>query len=181
MSIWKTIATAVIGGEVDAPSGAKLLRVVAEVNGQFSPEESAPLQRDVDDSGVGGYKPSREPLKPDAPAVMTSRFEPKETAAAFSALDRLSKIPEARVLGGMVEVNGVRAEGDFLTLRLGRDVPLAATDLDRMVKELTGLLGAETPTVKLRLDSIAFPSGRDLTRFWDESGEDFDRLDWKQD
>jgi hypothetical protein len=136
---------AVIGGEVDAPSGAKLLRVVAEVNGQFSPEESAPLQRDVDDSGVGGYKPSREPLKPDAPAVMTSRFEPKETAAAFSALDRLSKIPEARVLGGMVEVNGVRAEGDFLTLRLGRDVPLAATDLDRMVKELTGLLGAETP------------------------------------
>jgi hypothetical protein len=122
----------------------------------------------------------REPLKPDAPAVMTSRFEPKDTAAAYSALDRLAKVPGAGVLGGMVELNGSRSEGDFLTLRLGRDVRLAATDLDRVVKELA-TLSAEAPTLKLRLDGIAFPTGRDLNRFCDDSGEDFDRVGWKQD
>jgi hypothetical protein len=163
-----------VGAEVDAPNGATRLRVVAEVNGQFSPEETAPLQ-------TGREEPRREPLKPDAPAVMTSRFEPKDTAGAYSALDRLAKIPGARVLGGTVELNGSRSEADFLTLRLGRDVPLAATDLDRVVKELATLLAAEAPTVKLRLDGIAFPTGRDLTRFCDDSGEDFDRVDWKQD
>jgi hypothetical protein len=68
-----------------------------------------------------------------------------------------------------------------LTLRLGRDVPLAAADLDKVVKELARLLSAEAPTVKVRLDGIAFPTGRDLTRFCDDSGEDFDRVDWKQD
>ena len=112
---------------------------------------------------------------------MTSRFEPKDTAAAYSALDRLAKTPGTRVLGGTVELNGLRSEGDFLTLRLGPDVRLAATDLDRMVKELAILLSAAAPTVKLRLDGIAFPTGRDLTRFCDDSGEDFDRVDWKQD
>jgi hypothetical protein len=167
-------AAPAVGAEVDAPKGATRLRVVAELNGQFSQEESAPLQ-------TGMEAPSREPLKLDVPATMTSRFEPKDTAAAYSALDRLAKIPGARVLGGTVELNGLRSEADFLTLRLGRDVPLAATDLDRVVKELTALLSAETPTVKLRLDSIAFPTGRDLTRFCDDSGEDFDRVDWKQD
>jgi hypothetical protein len=111
---------------------------------------------------------------------MTSRFEPKDTAAAYSALDRLAKIPGARVLGGMVELDGSRSEGDFLTLRLGRDVPLAATDFDRVVKELARMLSAETSTVRLRLDGIAFPTGRDLTRFCDDSGEDFDHVDWKQ-
>jgi hypothetical protein len=60
-------------------------------------------------------------------------------------------------------------------------VPLAASDLDRVVKELATLLSAQTPTVKLRLDGLAFPTGRDLTRFCDDSGEDFDRVDWKQD
>jgi len=80
-----------------------------------------------------------------------------------------------------VDLNGLRSEADFLTLRLGRDVPLAASDLDRLVKELAALLSAEAPAVKLRLDGIAFPSGRDLTRFCDDSGEDFDRVDWKQD
>jgi hypothetical protein len=174
-------AAPAVGTEVDAPKGATRLRVVAEVNGQFSQEESAPLQTGVDEGGAGGFRPTREPLKPDAPAVMTSRFEPKDTAAAFSALDRLAKIPEARVLGGTVELNGLRSEADFLTLRLGRDVPLAATDLDRVVKELAALLSAEAPTVKLRLDGIAFPSGRDLSRFCDDSGEDFDRVEWKQD
>jgi len=76
----------VAAAEVDAPKGAKRLRVVAEVNGQFSAEESAPLQIEIDERGGGGFKSSREPLKPDAPAIMTSRFEPKDTAAAFSAL-----------------------------------------------------------------------------------------------
>jgi len=49
------------------------------------------------------------------------------------------------------------------------------------VKELAALLAAEAPTVKLRLDGIAFPSGRDLMAFCDASGEDFDRVAWKQD
>jgi hypothetical protein len=126
-------AAPAVGTEVDTPKGATRLRVVAEVNGQFSQEEGAPLQTGVEET-------PREPLKPDAPAVMTSRFEPKDTAAAYSALDRLGKISGARVLGGTVELNGLRSEADFLTLRLGRDVPLAATDLDRVVKELAALL-----------------------------------------
>jgi hypothetical protein len=165
---------AAVGAEVDAPKGATRLRVVAEVNAQFSQEETAPLQ-------PGMEEPARKPLDLDAPAVMTSRFDPKDTAAAYSALDRLAKIPGTRVLGGAVELNGLRSEGDFLTLRLGPDVPLAATDLDRVVKELATLLSAQTPTVKLRLDGIEFPTGRHLTRFCDESGEDFDQVDWKQD
>lgn len=85
------------------------------------------------------------------------------------------------MLGGTVELNGLRSEADFLTLRLGRDVPLAATDLDRVVKELATLLSAEAPMVKLRLDGIAFPTGRDLTRFCDDSNVDFGGVDWKQD
>jgi hypothetical protein len=68
-----------IPGEMKAPAGATRLRVVAEVNGQYSEEESAPL-------GLGEGAPPPGPeqrLKPDAPARMTSRFEPKDTAAAF--------------------------------------------------------------------------------------------------
>jgi hypothetical protein len=170
-----------VAPEFDVPEGAKRLRAVAEVNGQFSAEESAPLQTGMDDPGGGSYKPTKDPLKADVPAVMTSRFEPKDTAAAYLALDRLAKIPKVSVLGGTVDLNGSRSEGDFITLRLGRDVPVAATDLDRLVKELAVLMSVEAPTVKLRLDGIAFPSGRDLTRFCDDSGEDFDRVDWKQD
>jgi hypothetical protein len=171
---------AVVGAEMDAPKGAKRLRVVAEINGRFSQEESA-LLPGMDDTG-GGFTLPKQALKLDAPATMTSRFEPKDTAAAFSALDRLTKIiPEARILGGSVDLNGRRSEEDFLTLRLGRDVPLSANHLDRLVKDLTSFLSADTPTVKLRLDGIAFPTGQDLTRFCDDSGEDFDRVEWKQD
>jgi hypothetical protein len=112
---------------------------------------------------------------------MTSRFEPKDTAAAFSALDRLAKMPDAEVRGGIVDLNGMRSEDDFLTLRLGRDVPVPASALDQKVKELVALLAAEAPTVKLRLDAISFPSGRDLMAFCDAAGEDFDRIAWKQD
>jgi hypothetical protein len=78
-------------------------------------------------------------------------------------------------------LNGQRSEDDFLSLRLGRDVPVAATELDKSVKELARLLDAPQPTVKLTLYEIAFPSGRDLMSFCDASGEDFDRVDWKQD
>jgi hypothetical protein len=91
-------------------------------------------------------------------------------------------------------------------------VALAATDLDRVVKELAALLSAEAPTLKLRLNGIAregkvqvfevfgrpptdhetewepetilrcaFPTGRDLTRFCDDSNVDFGSVDWKQD
>jgi hypothetical protein len=111
---------------------------------------------------------------------MTSRFEPKDTAAAFSALQRLAALPEARVLGGSVELLGARSENDFLTLRLGRDVPVPASALDQKVKNLLTLLAAPAPTVKLRLDGIAFPSGRDLMNFCDAVGEDFDRVTWTQ-
>ena len=78
-------------------------------------------------------------------------------------------------------MNGQRSEGDFLSLRLGRDVGVPAAELDKSVKELARLLDAPQPTVKLRLDAIALPSGRDLTSFCDASGEDFDRIDWRQD
>jgi hypothetical protein len=112
---------------------------------------------------------------------MTSKFEPKDTAAAFSALDRLAKLPDAKVLGGTIDLNGMRSEADFLTLRLGRDVPVPAAALDQKVKDLLALLSADAPTVKLRLDGIAFPSGRDLMAFCDAAGEDFDRVAWNQD
>jgi len=170
----------VVGAEIDAPAGATRLRAVAEINGQFSEEESAPLQSGMNDPGGGTYNPVKPTLKPDAPATMTSRFEPKDTAAAFSALDRLAKTPDVRIMGGSIEVNGARSEGDFLTLRLGRDVPVLAADLDTMVKSLVEKLNASAPTVKLRLDGIAFPSGRELTAFCDAAGEDFDRVMWSQ-
>jgi hypothetical protein len=166
----------VVGAEIDAPAGATKLRAVAEVAGQFSEEESAPLATGMDDSG-GMPKPA---LKPDAPVTMTSRFEPKDTAAAFSALDRLAKTAGAQVLGGSIEVNGGRFAGDYLTLRVGQDVKVGATELDALVKTLVGTLNASAPTVKLRIDGIAFPSGRELTAFCDASGEDFDRVTWLQ-
>ena len=130
---------------------------------------------------AGGRRSAEAGAKAGRPARLVSRFEPKDTAAAFSALDRLAKIPDAKVLGGSVELNGQRSEGDFLSLRLGRDVAVPAAELDKSVKELARLLDAPQPTVKLRLDAIAFPSGRDLMSFCDASGEDFDRVDWKQD
>jgi hypothetical protein len=111
----------------------------------------------------------------------SARFEPKDTAAAFSALDRLAKTPNVIILGGSIDLNGARSEADFLTLRLGRDVPVPASDLDALVKTLVEKLKAPAPSVKLRLDGIAFPSGRDLTKFCDDLGEDFDRVEWKQD
>lgn len=167
--------------EIDVPESAKKLRVVAELAGRFSEEQSAPLASDTGggSGGTGGAR--RVQLKSDAPVTMTSRFEPKDTAAAFSALERLAKMPEAKVLGGAVDLNGTRSENDFLTLRLGRDVSILATALDQKVKELLAMLSADAPTVKLRLDSIAFPSGRDLMAFCDAAGEDFDRVAWKQD
>lgn len=166
----------VVGAEIDAPAGATKLRAVAEVAGQFSEEESAPLTTGMDEAGV---KP-KAALKPDAPVTMTSRFEPKDTAAAFSALDRLAKTAGAQILGGSIEVNGGRLAGDYLTLRVGQDVRVGAAELDALVKTLVGTLNASTPTVKLRIDAIAFPSGRDLTAFCDACGEDFDRVTWLQ-
>ena len=82
-----------------------------------------------------------------------------------------------------MEVNGVRSEADFLTLRLGRDVPVRCDrSRPRWSRSLVEIAErAEPRRVKLRLDGIAFPSGRDLTRFCDDSGEDFDRVEWKQD
>ncbi len=68
-------------------------------------------------------------------------------------------------------------KSDFLTLRLGRDVPLAAT-ISTTCERTRRLAAAETPTLKLRLDGILLPSGRDLMRFCDDCGEDFDRVTW---
>ena len=166
-----------VSGEMEAPAGATRLRVVAEVNGQFSEEETAGL---ADGLREDPRKPEK-PLNLDLPARMTSRFEPKDTAAAFSALDRLAKIPGSRVHGGSVELNGGRSEGDHLTFRMGRDVPLDAGGLDMLTKKLVERLHAEAPTLKLRLDSIAFPSGRELRAFCDAVGEDFARVTWTQD
>lgn len=165
--------------EVDAPIDARQLRAVAEVSGQFSQEETATLATGMDDKS--DFKRTKVALKPDAPATMTFRFESKDTAKAFSALDRLAKLPGASVLGGSVELNGLRAEADFLGLRLGKDVRVAAGDLDQQTKALASLLGAEAPSVTLRLDTIHFPSGRDLTDFCDAFNLDFDRVTWTQD
>ncbi|MFN6998514.1 DUF499 domain-containing protein [Elioraea tepidiphila] len=167
-------------GEIDAPADAKRLRVIAELNGQFSEEETAPLATGMDDAGGRAPTP-KAPLKPDAPVTMTSRFEPADTAAAFLALDRLAKMAGATLHGGTVEVNGTRSEHDFLTLRLGRDVPVPAAALDQKVKDLVALLAAPAPTVKLRLDALAFPSGRDLMAFCDAFELDFDCVAWTQD
>jgi hypothetical protein len=167
--------------EIDVPANAKKLRVVAELAGRFSEEQSAPLVTGMSDGGGSNDGAQKPTLKPDAPVTMTSRFEPKDTASAFSALERLAKMPEAKVLGGAVDLNGTRSENDFLTLRLGRDVPIRAAEVDQKVKDLLVLLAADAPTVKLRLDSIAFPSGRDLMAFCDAMGADFDRVAWKQD
>jgi len=171
----------VVAGEIEAPAKATRVRAIAEVNGQFGQEESAPLSSGLSDGQGGGVEVKRPALRDDDPATMTSRFEPRDTAAAFSALDRLAKMPDVSVLGGSVEVSGGRSEGDFLTLRMGRDVPIAAVDLDRLTKALAEELDVSAPTVKLRLDSIAFPSGRDLRAFCDAAGEDFDRVTWRQD
>jgi len=170
----------IVSADIEAPAGATRLRAVAEINGQFSEEESAPLLSGMNDAGGGTYNPVKPVLKPDAPATMTSRVEPRDTAAAFSALDRLAKTPDVRILGGSIEINGTRSEADFLTLRLGRDVAVPATDVDVLVKTLVEKLNASAPTVKLRLDGIAFPSGRELTGFCDATGEDFDRVTWMQ-
>lgn len=167
-------------GDLDVPAGAKRLRVVAVVDGKhFSDEETAALVGRIEEDGPE-FKP-KAPLNQDMPVLMTSRFEPKSTEIAFQALDRLAKITDVKARGGTVELNGERSEGDFLTLRLGRDVPIPAAALDRKVKELSALLSAAAPTVKLRLDGIAFPSGRDLMKFCDDLGIDFDQVEWKQD
>lgn len=165
--------------EIAAPADSTRLRAVAEVDGQFGEEESAPLQGGVSEAG-GTYTANRSALKLGAPATLTSRFEPKDTAEAFSALDRLGKAAGVRILGGSVEVNGTRSEHDFLTLRLGRDVPILAGDLDAFVKILVEKLSADAPTVKLRLDGIEFSSGRELTAFCDDLDVDFDRVTWDQ-
>jgi hypothetical protein len=166
-----------VSGEMQAPAGATRLRVVAEVNGQFSEEESASL---ADGLREGPAKPEKA-QNLDAPVLMTSRFEPKDTAAAFSALDRLGKTPGVCVHGGSVELSGGRSEGDHLTFRMGKDVPFGAGDLDALTKTLVERLNAEAPTLKLRLDGIAFPSGRELRTFCDAVGEDFARVTWAQD
>ena len=153
---------------------------MAEIDGQFSAEESAPLADGMRDRGDDFERP-KPPLKPDCPAAMTSRFEPRRPGEAFKALDLLSKIPGAKFCGGMVELDGKRAEGDYLSLRFGPGIAVAALEIDRNVKELTALLGATQPAVSLRLDSITFPSGRDLTNFCDAMEIDFDAVQWKQD
>jgi hypothetical protein len=166
--------------EIEAPHDASKLRVVAEISGQFSPEEGAPL-RGLEDGPDGGYGPARTPLKLDASATLTTRTEPKDTAQAFSALDRLAKTPGAVVLGGKIELNGGRSETDFIDIRIGRDVGVSGGDLDVLVKGLVDLLKAGSPTVKLRLDNVSFPSGRELSGFCDLLGEDFERVTFKQD
>ena len=171
-----------VGAEIDAPEGRERgCGSWRRSNGQFSQEESAPLQTGMDDRTTA-VQADQGALKPDAPATMTSRFEPKDTAAAFSALDRLAKTPDAHMLGGTVELNGGRSEGDFLTLRLGRDVPLAAADLDALVKELVAMLYAPSADGEIAASTaLHFP--RDATSLASamRSGEDFDRVEWKQD
>jgi hypothetical protein len=167
-----------VSGEISAPDDASLLRVIAEVGGQFSPEEKAALGLH---EGPGVPIKPIVPLKPDAAVVMTSKFVPKDTAAAFIGLDLLSKTPGAKVKGGSIEISSGRTQDEYLSLRLGKDVGIAASDLDAIVKTLVDKLGAPAPTVKLRLDGIAFASGRDMNAFCDGTGQDFGTVAWEQD
>ena len=165
--------------EIDAPKGATRLRVIARVGRETSPEEEAPLATGMDEPhGPIGRNP--RVIKLDAPATLTSRIEPKDTGLAFSALDTLAKISGVTVYGGSIEVSSVRSDGDYLTLRMGRDVGIVGADLDSIVKTLVERLGAKEPVLKLRLDKIQFPSGRELNAFCDTMGEDFDRVRWEQ-
>jgi hypothetical protein len=63
---------------------------------------------------------------------------------------------------------------------VGADVPITGADLDALAKRLIERLGAPTPVLSLRLDSIDFPSGRDLTAFCDVLELDFDAISWRQ-
>ena len=169
----------VVALEMDAPPDALRLRVIAEVNGQFSPEEDASFQMSVKEPGAAPFGKPKAVLNPDAPATMTSRFEPKDTSAAFTALGRLAKVAGTTVAGS-IEVQGSRVENDYLTFRVGQGVAIPAAELDTLAKELVRLLNAESPSVALRLDKIHFPSGRDLARFCDDTGQDFDQVAWRQ-
>jgi hypothetical protein len=166
--------------EVDAPDGATLLRAVAECDGRFSAEETAPLDGGSRDGSPGAFTPPKAALKLDRPAKLVSRVTPKDTATAFLALDRLAKTPGATVRGASLEATGQRSEGDYLSLRVGADVPITGADLDALAKRLIERLGAPTPVLSLRLDSIDFPSGRDLTAFCDVLELDFDAISWRQ-
>lgn len=164
--------------EVMAPENASRLRAVAEIDGQFGEEESAPLVTGTREGD--GPRPEKPKLKPDEPATLTSPFEPKDTRAAFLAIDRLAKTPETFVLGGSIEANGGRLGGDYITLRLGQDVKLKASDVDEMIKLVVTKLNAPAPTVKLTIYGISFSSGRELSKFCDEMEIDFDRVSWTQ-
>ena len=165
--------------EIDAPPDAVKLRVIAELDGRFSEEQTAPLATGMSDAGGRAPTPS-PPLRPDSPVTMTSRFEPRDTASASAALDRLAKLTGVAVCGGSAEVNGGRSEGDYLTLRFGASVRIVASALAAQVEALRAVLAASAPTLKLRLDAIDFPSGRDLQDFCDKTGQDFDRVTWNQ-
>lgn len=169
-------APVVPGTSFPAPADAMIVRVVAVMGQDYSAEESAVLGA----YAIGGPKP-KKPLKPDEPARLTSRFESRDTATAFKALDYLAGVSGgSSVLGGSVESTGNRGEQDFVTLRIGRDTAVPATDLDRLTKDLVAKMNVEQPTVKLRLDSVAFTSGRDLTGFCDALGQDFEQVTWEQ-
>jgi hypothetical protein len=170
----------IVEAEIDAPAGAIRLRAVAEVGGQFSEEEGAPFVTGTGERPGGSFTPKLA-LKPDEPVTMTSRFEPKETSAAFQALDHLArKVTAAQVLGGSIELNGGRFQGDYLTLRVGTDLRVGAAELDALTKTLAATLNAPAPTVKLRIDGVAFSSGRELTDFCDAFDVDFDTVTWSQ-
>jgi hypothetical protein len=168
-------------GEMAAPPSAKQLRVIAEISGQFSQEETAPLAAGMNESGGKSFTPTKAALKPDASATMTSRFESKNTETAFRALDHLAKLAGKAIVSGNFHTEGSQIENQYLTLRIGPNAPIAASKADTLAKELVACLGVETPTVKVTLNSIAFPSGRDLMGFCDAFELDFDRVEWKQD
>jgi uncharacterized protein DUF499 len=167
------------GLAMDAPQGATRLRVVARLGDQVSDEESAPLDG-MSETGPRIGEQTPQPLKPDVPATLTSRIEINDTALAFTALDRLAKTRDAAIFGGWAEAKGGRAENDYLSLRLGRDVGIAGAELDALAKTLVERLKADSPKLNLRLDSVSFPSGRELQDFCDLVGEDFGRVTWKQ-
>lgn len=165
--------------ELDAPADAVRLRAVAELDGRFGEEATAPLATGMGDAGGGRLK-AKPALRLDWPVTMTSRFEPADTASASAALARLGQLPGAVVRNGSIELGGGRSEPDYVVLRFGTPAGIAAATLATQVEAMRAMLGAPAPSLKLGLGAIVFPSGREFEAFCDAANLDFDRVTWEQ-
>lgn len=177
---WDASPSLVMAGSIVAPSDAHLARIMAELGTVRSAEEVVTLAgRGLADDP--GRRPEPSPrLDDNLPATMTSRHEAAGTKDTWVALGLLRDIPGTRVLGGQLTLKGQADEESYVTLRLGASVPLPGTELHALAQRLADLSGWADPVANLRLDGVAFESGRDLQRFAAECGMDWERVKWRQ-